>query len=314
MRLLVTGSEGYLGQRLMNAFADAECLVGLDIQPKAQQPYEYCCCDIRDRKVAEIIQHYKISHVVHLASILQPSAEPQRDYDIDVNGTLNVLQACVANEVEHITVTSSGAAYGYHADNPQWLVESDPLRGHPQFSYSEHKREVEALLAEYRQQYPQLKQLVLRPGTVLGETTANPITALFKQRRLLAIRGSDSPFVFIWDEDLVKIVLLGVQNSQQGCFNLAGDGALTISEIAQLLNKSLLTLPAWLVKAVLWCGKLLRLTRYGPEQVDFLRYRPVLSNTALHQEFGYHPEKTSREVLVFYIANNQDFIQNSKRE
>ena len=47
------------------------------------------------------------------------------------------------------------------------------------------------------------EQVVLRIGTILGETVHNQITALFEKPRLLAIAGSDSPFVFIWDQDVV---------------------------------------------------------------------------------------------------------------
>jgi UDP-glucose 4-epimerase len=64
-----------------------------------------------------------------------------------VGGTRNVLDACVAHGVKHLIVSSSGAAYGYHADNPAWLTETHPLRGNPAFAYSDHKRQVEEMLA-----------------------------------------------------------------------------------------------------------------------------------------------------------------------
>lgn len=306
--ILITGCEGYLGQRLCTALAAKHTLVGLDIRAQAAGAgYGYYPMDIRDAKLTALMTEQQITHVVHLASILQPSDNPSRDHDIDVNGTANVLQACLAAGVQHITVTSSGAAYGYHADNPAWLTENDPLRGHPQFSYSEHKRQVEALLAQYRQQHPQLQQLVLRPGTVLGEHTNNPITQLFMRPRLIAIRGSDSPFVFIWDEDLVAIVLEGVRASKTGIYNLAGDGALSVHELAALMGKPLLQLPAWLLRSALWLGSRLGLSRYGPEQVDFLRYRPVLSNHALKTQFCYQPRKTSAQVFAFYLAHNRHY-------
>ena len=312
--IFITGCEGYLGQRLCSALAAEHSLVGLDIRPQALGAgYHYYCMDIRAAELVTVMIEHQITHVVHLASILQPSDNPTRDHDIDVNGSANLLQACVTAGVQHITVTSSGAAYGYYADNPAWLVETDPLRGHPKFSYSEHKRQVEALLAQYRQRHPQLQQLVLRPGTVLGEHTNNPITQLFTRPRLLAIRGSDSPFVFIWDEDLVAIVLQGVVASKVGIYNLAGDGALSMTEIAQQLQKPLIVLPAALLQALLWLGKVLRLTRYGPEQVDFLRYRPVLSNSALKQQFGFVPSKTSAQVLAYYAQHNIAYRRSLQR-
>jgi UDP-glucose 4-epimerase len=55
-----------------------------------------------------------------------------------------------------------------------------------------------------------------------------------------------------------------------------------------------------LIRAALRVLKPLGLSQYGPEQVDFLRYRPVLSNEALERDFGYTPERTSREVFDYY--------------
>ena len=72
------------------------------------------------------------------------------------------------------------------------------------------------------------------------------------------------------------------------------------------LNKVANTLTrAGLLKAGLWIGKKLGLTQYGPEQLDFLRYRPVLLNTRLKEEFGYVPKRSSAEVFELYRASRQ---------
>jgi UDP-glucose 4-epimerase len=197
-------------------------------------------------------------------------------------------------------VSSSGAAYGYHPDNAPWLTEDMPVRGNEVFAYSHHKRLVEDMLAEYRQNHPVLEQVVLRIGTILGATVHNQITDLFEKPRLLTIRGSDSPFVFIWDQDVVNIIVRAVSEGPAGIFNVAGDGALTIQEIARRLGKRCLVLPAGLLRSALALLKPLGLTQYGPEQLDFLRYRPVLLNTRLKQVFGYTPHYTSAEVFNLY--------------
>jgi UDP-glucose 4-epimerase len=123
------------------------------------------------------------------------------------------------------------------------------------------------------------------------------------KKRIMAIQGSDSPFVFIWDQDVAAIIVKGVVETKVGKFNLAGSGALTISHIAKKLNKPMLVLPAWLVKTALFIGQKLGATQYGPEQIDFLRYRPVLDNTALINEFGYRPVKTSEEVFNLFVSH-----------
>ncbi|MEE4246197.1 MAG: SDR family oxidoreductase [Kangiellaceae bacterium] len=309
MTILITGSEGYLGQRLVKRLSAELKVVGIDIRDRASANYDYRKMDIRDAGLSEFIGANNITHVIHLASVMQASADRSRDFDIDVNGTNNVLEACVANEVKHITITSSGAAYGYHADNPEWLVEDDPLRGNDSFAYSQHKRLIEEMLSDYQTRHPKLKQLVLRPGTVLGKHTNNQITNLFQQKRLLAVQGSPSPFVFIWDEDVVNIMVKGTLENKVGRFNLAGDGALTINDIAAMLNKPLLVIPAWLLKVGLYIGHALKLTQYSVEQLDFLRYRPVLDNAALKNKFGYTPKKTSQEVFAYYLKHNQVMAQ-----
>lgn len=308
-RILITGADGFLGRSVVQALAQRPDthVVALDRREvPAQQRVagvHYAQMDVRDPTLGSALRAHGIDTVVHLASIVTPGKDSNRalEFDVDVNGSRNVLTACVAQGVGHVVVSSSGAAYGYHADNPAWLQEHHALRGNEAFAYSDHKRQVEEMLAQWRVQSPQLAQTVLRIGTILGERVDNQITALFEKPRLLAIRGSASPFVFIWDQDVTGALLHALDGATPGCYNLAGDGALTIHEIAHRLGKRTLNLPAGLLRSVLWLGSRLGVSRYGPEQLDFLRYRPVLLNTSLKQ-WGYVPRKTSAEAFAAFVA------------
>lgn len=301
-RILITGAAGYIGSQLAQQLQKHHYVVGVDIRNDDSVNFPFYQMDIRDPEIGQMMKEHDIQQVVHLAAVLEDSGDRARDFDIDVNGTQNVLDACVASGVEQLVVTSSGAAYGYYADSPSWLDEQDELRGNPEFSYSDHKRQVEELLAGYREKFPALKQLVLRPGTVLGSETRNLITRLFEGNRLLAVAGSPSPFVFIWDQDVVGIIEQGVCQDSAGCFNLAGDGALSIDALGSLLGKPVVHVPAWVIRTGLWIGNRLGLTGYVPAQVNFLRYRPVLSNRRLKEEFGYIPRKNSEQVFRFFMA------------
>lgn len=301
-RILITGAAGYLGSQLGERLARSHEVFGVDIRA-GSGAFPVAVMDVRDAELAEMLREKAITHVVHLASILQPGPDRERDYDIDVNGTRNVLDACISAGVKHFTYTSSGAAYGYYADNPAWIDETDALRGNVEFSYSDHKRLIEEMLADYRQKHAELKQLVFRPGTVLGASTDNLITNLFRKKHLLAVSGSASPFVFIWDQDVLNAIESGIERSSTGLFNMAGDGALSIDEIGAILGKPVLHVPAAAIAAALAVGKLLGLTRYGPEQVNFLRYRPVLSNRRLKEEFGYQPAKSSEDTFRFFARH-----------
>lgn len=309
-RILITGADGFLGRSVVAALAREQTgvIVAADVR---EVPAErrlpgvgYLEQDVRDPTLVQTLADHAIDSVVHLASIVTPGKGSSREfeYSVDVLGSKNVLDACVSAGVKQLVVSSSGAAYGYHADNPAWLCETDALRGNEVFAYSHHKRLVEEMLALYRTQHPGLAQTVLRIGTILGERVDNQITALFEKPRLLAIRGSASPFVFVWDDDVTGALLHALRTQRAGCFNLAGDGALPLREIAQRLGKPVLELPAGLLRTALAVGSALGVSRYGPEQLDFLRYRPVLLNTALKQELGYVPGKTSVQAFEAFVA------------
>ncbi len=304
--VLVTGSSGYLGSQVVTRLSARPDLrtVALDLREPLQRlpGVTYEGADIRAPEVDAIIARHQPQVVVHLASIVTPGRKSNREfeYSVDVEGTRKLLEACVRHDVRRIIVSSSGAAYGYHADNPQWLSESDPVRGNQSFAYSWHKRLVEEMLADYRIRQPQLEQIVFRIGTILGATVNNQITDLFEKRRLIAIRGSDSPFVFIHDRDVVGAIVQGISSPVTGVFNVAGDGTLSIHEIAARLGKRCMIFSPGVLQAALWLLKKLGLTQYGPEQIDFLRYRPVLDNRRLKEVFGYVPKLSSAEVFELW--------------
>ena len=309
-RVLVTGGAGFLGSTvaaLLAQHSEVSLVVAADVRRNEQLPESVLQvnCDVTDAEsISRTIAEYQINTVVHLAAIVNPGGDVALEYRVDVTGTEHVLQACAAHGVQRIVVSSSGAAYGYHADSPAWIDESTPLRGNDEFPYSRHKRIVEELLASYRATHPELEQTILRIGTILGPTVRNQITALWDGTRVLRIAGSESPFVFIWVDDVAEVMVRAATGAVSGVFNVAGDGALSVSEIADLLGKPLLTLPAWLLSAVLRVGRLLRVTPYGPEQVRFLRYRPVLDNKKLKSEFGYLPTRSSRAAFEEYLSTH----------
>ncbi|GAA1214181.1 NAD-dependent epimerase/dehydratase family protein [Rhodoglobus aureus] len=310
-RVLVTGGSGFLGTSVVAGLAASDaidCVVSADIRvpsPGVRLPSVlYDRVDVMEAAgLPELLRRHKIDTVVHLASIVNPGKNTTvtEEFAVDVEGSRAVFAACVKAGVSRIVVSSSGATYGYHPDNPDWITEIDPLRGNDDFPYSKHKRMVEEMLAELRQSAPQLSQTIFRIGTVLGPTVDNQITALWDGRRVLKLAGSDSPFVFVWVDDVVEVMVRAATGGPSGIFNVAGDGKVTVREIALGLGKKLLVLPPWVFAVALWVGHGLRLTPHKPAQVKFLRYRPVLDNRALKESFGFRPSKTSHEAFSAYL-------------
>ena len=304
-RVLVTGATGAVGQALLDELATSGCeTLATDVRAPAVLPrgVRYEKLDVRGEDAGRVVAAFRPDVIIHLASIVSPSRGMTRDFAhaVDVQGARNILDAALANGVRRLVVTSSGAAYGYHADNPVPLRECDPVRGNPEFAYSDHKRQVVEMLAQARDTHPGLEQVVLRVGTVLGAGLENQITELFHRPKLIAVKGSDSPFVFIWTRDLARILLRATGEGPAGIFNVCGDGALSVHDLAKALGKPVMALPAWVLKAALGIARPLGVSRYGPEQVRFLQYRPVLDNTALKTEFGYTPELSSAQTFELW--------------
>lgn len=310
--VLVTGAAGFIGSALLRVLAggDTGQVTALDLRevPAVQRldhiAYEHG--DIREPKLQEIILRVRPQTVVHLASVVAVGGDERRDYEIDVLGTRNVLEACLAAGVQHLIVTSSGAAYGYHADNPVPLQETDPLRGNDDFSYARNKREVEEMLARWRSEHPGLRQTIFRPCTVLGPTTNNQITALFERPVVTGLSGTATPFSLIADSDVVAALAQAVRTGKSGVYNLAGDGTLSLRAIAQLNGKPFVPIPPAIMRGALRLMNALGLTKLTAENVKFIQYRPVLDNTRLKSEFGYVPQLDARAVFERYRDQRRD--------
>jgi UDP-glucose 4-epimerase len=304
--VLVTGSSGYLGSLVVTRLAARGVpVVGLDLHPPRHrvEGARHVTGDLRTTDLAAVLREHTVAAVVHLAAVVEPppgmsDAELE---DIEVGGTRRVVDACVATGVEHLTVTSSGAAYGYHPRNDgHLLTEDESTPGSREFAYSRHKAAVERVVERARRLHPSLGILLLRPGTIIGAATDNQITALFTGRVLLTLRETDGPFVFVWDEDVAAVVVEGVLRRRTGTYNVAGEGVMTMRDIAAVEGRRLVRVPAAGLRRLLAVTHRVGVGRYGPEQVRFLLHRPVLDNTRLRRDFPGLPTLTTREAYEVF--------------
>ena len=100
MKYLITGGSGYIGSRLTDLLVenDDNEVVNLDIRPPAvpRSRTRFIKMDIRDRGMRDLFERERPDAVVHLAFVLNPIRDEHTMYDIDVNGTHNVLEAAAA--------------------------------------------------------------------------------------------------------------------------------------------------------------------------------------------------------------------------
>ena len=305
--ILITGAAGYIGRLLTKALLaqapEGTRVIATDrVLPPEVPGVTSRVLDIRDPGLRALLEAEHVDVVVHLAAILNPPKGATRDFlhEVDVKGTENVVRACVDAGVKKFVYTSSGAAYGYSPANAPLLLEEHPLRGNREYAYSWHKRLVEELLAKYRAEHPELQQLVFRVSTILGPDVHNTITDLFERKVVVGLRGVDSPFCFVWDQDVVQCLVAGALSERTGVYNVTGDGVMTLREVAKAMHRPFAGIPEKLVRFGLRQLHKRGLSENSEEQVLFLRYRPVLGNEKLKTEFGFTPRKSSREVFELY--------------
>lgn len=315
MKILITGAAGDIGSRLVKIFSEKN-QIQLFTTALSELPYEanstHRAFDIRDQNFLDWVAEIKPDVIIHLASIIQlpVNMSVEQAHDIDVKATKALLDTCVNVGVGKIVVTSSGAAYGYYQDNAPYLTEDMPVRGNDDYFYSSHKRQVEEMLADYREKFPALKQVVLRPGTVLGPNFENPITNMFSKNMITGIAGSDSPFVIIWVDDLVAYLIEASTTDVTGVYNVAGDGTLSLKQIAKRLNKPYIAIPSLVLRSLLSILKPMKISQYGPEQVKFVEFRPVLCNAKIKKSFVHQPEKTTLQAFeAFLQQTDKEYVK-----
>src|SRR6185437_2608634 len=150
---------------------------------------------------------------------------------------------------------SSVAAYGFHADNPNWLTEDVPPRGTPEHFYSQQKAEVEQVLAEVLLGRGRTEAYVFRPCIVAGPRAQMlleeiPYVRLSEAmpdavRRVLAAMPMLKPvipdpgtrFQLVHEDDVASAFVAGVLGrGAPGAYNLAGGGTLRVSDLARALG------------------------------------------------------------------------------
>src|SRR3954468_23880957 len=123
---------------------------------------EYRQGDVLDREAVDALVA-EADVLVHLAFIILGGQEETRS--INLEGSRNVFEA--ARDVPRLVYTSSVAAYGFHAENPQPLTEEVPTRGTDAHYYSAQKAELEQTLREALDG-ADVETYVFRPCIVAG--------------------------------------------------------------------------------------------------------------------------------------------------
>lgn len=239
MRVLVTGGTGFIGTFVVLALLqageapvvlDARAPRGLLADPANDVPFVEGSVEDSDL-VLRAMQVHQADQVVHLASLLQfgCARDPRRAVEVNVRGTLNVLEAARRTGVRKVVFASSGAVYGPRTDP---MDEDSPVL--PNVSlYGATKFLGEVLLRHYRDLYG-IPFVALRYGGVYGPgEVRSPGVAEVVKRIESTIDGRDvvidevgaddrRHFVFVKDAAQATVQALRAEHNVRGVFNIAG--------------------------------------------------------------------------------------------
>ncbi|HEY2501141.1 MAG TPA: NAD-dependent epimerase/dehydratase family protein [Mycobacterium sp.] len=319
LRVAVTGPTGEIGISTIHALEDHPDVT--EIVGMARRPFDpaehgwskttYRQGDILDRDaVAGLVADADV--VVHLAFIIMGSrSESAR---VNLAGTRNVFGATVAAErPRRLVYTSSVAAYGYHSDNPVPITEDVPPRGSPEHYYSEQKAACETVLTEATDG-SSLEVYVLRPAIVAGPKAPmladampwnhlpGPLRRILRTVPLLKppVPDPGTPVQLIHHDDVAAAIALAVTTTAapSGAYNIAGDGVVSVSEVADALGGRPVKVPH---AAAVVASEVISRLPFVPSALEWLhagRTSVVMATDKAKSQLGWTPKFTAEETLL----------------
>lgn len=325
LTVAVTGPTGEIGRSAVQALDGArgiQRIVGMarrafDPAAEGLRRMSYVPGDVLDpTAVASLVEGADV--VVHLAFIIMGGAEESRRVNLD--GSRNVFEACVAAGVKRLVYTSSVAAYGFHGDNPQPLTEDVPARGTASHYYSAQKAEVEELLARTLAG-SSTEAYVFRPCIVAGPRApllidSLPYTQISDRLPGAVVRMLEGvpilkpvlpdpgvPFQLIHHDDVASAIRAAVLGrGAPGVYNLAGSGQLTIAKLADELGWYSIPVPELAVDAA---AEMVGRLGFLPAQAQWIAAfrEPVIMSTAkARRELRWRPGHSALDTLRETIA------------
>lgn len=253
MKVLVTGGAGFIGSHVAEAYAAAghEVVVVDDLSTGRMENLPASIpvrrLDIRTPELDQVIAAERPDVVNHHAAQISVNAsvrDPWRDAEVNILGSLNVIQACLRHQVKKlIYISSGGAAVG----EPRYLPVDEDHPVDPLSPYGASKHTVEHYLYLYRQMSG-LDYTVLRYPNVYGPRQ-DPlgeagVVAIFIGQMLrdepTRINGTgDQERDFVHVADLARVNVLAVNAPPATMYNTGTGIGTSVNQIWEILAKVL---------------------------------------------------------------------------
>ena len=256
LRILVTGGAGFIGKHLVKSLIEKGNAVTIfDNFSNSSKKSVSDLIDIGAKVIeGDIIKYDKISDavkdqeiVIHLAakiSVQESIRNPLETFQVNVNGTKNVLVACEKNRVKKLIVASSAAVYGESLPDIKLTEESET---NPISPYGESKLKMEQKIREFTSKH-NIDCVILRFFNIYGIGQSDEYAGVIskfanciKHNIPLTIYGNGNQTRdFVAIEDIVNLICRIVTLRLEKRFNVynIGNEKSTIFDLANLMIES----------------------------------------------------------------------------
>ncbi len=308
MRIAITGSNGYVGNFLAHYFSEKGIsVVGLDLKSSKRQMnyfnFKFVKCDIRNKElIAKTFEYEKITHVIHLAYLMDPQHNRSFEDDIDINGSIAVfIAANKTSTVKQFVHFSSASIYGARKHNPLWIAEDYPARPRD-WVYAQNKKTVEEFYFSFKKR-ENLKLVNLRMCTAVGESyfkKGGVVKTLHSSPIGLFLDGKDTLIQFIHEDDVKRLIdLILNDNKIEGIYNLASNSYASTKQLNP--KKIFISFPKKIFKLIIAFLWNLRLISVSPTAVNLVAHGIIVSPKKLANKYNYkflHSTKSAYNSAV----------------
>jgi UDP-glucose 4-epimerase len=307
-RVAITGCAGRFARvllPLLEADTSIEKIIGIDQVPPrdSYSKLEFHASDIRSAAINDLFAG--CDSVVHLAFIVgRPYSMPLEEAaSINLAGTWNICSAATQAGVRKLIVSSSIASYGSLPDNPDLLLEDNPLRGlYTRFYYSQHKHANEIWLDGLQYAFPDLLISRLRPCIVIGPNQLGTSGMIQPNKTHFTSPGAQKGRLqLVHEDDLAAAFHVFIQHNLPGAYNVVGDGAHPMPHIAAEAGLNVIEVPGEVIQQAIMTAWKNGDTIFGPEWSSG-ELSIICSNEKLKATGLWHPRYTTIEALASTVA------------
>jgi len=249
MRIFVTGGAGFIGIHLCKKLLEQNHIVTIfdNFENSSQKHFITIFKDSVTVISGDITDYSKLScsmknHdiVIHLAakiSVPDSIINSESTFDTNVNGTQNILDSLLSNNISKIIFLSSAAVY---SDGTSKFTESSKLI--PSSPYGVSKMEMEKKINHFIVHH-KIDSTILRLFNVYGNGQSIEYAGVITQFKekinqnfpLIIYGDGQAMRDFIYIDDVVTAIILAMNSSKSNTYNIASGTSTSIIDLAKIM-------------------------------------------------------------------------------